>query len=152
MKNYALWGAKALVTALLGAFATAGWAGLGGTPAKLGAQGIAAAKTSGALARYTEIETRLDSGVTIREYLAADGTVFAVSWTGPFLPDLKELLGPHFKSLVAHQGRGSSAGRSRAIVRQDDVVIVSGGHMGAFEGRAWLPARLPAGFDPEDIR
>jgi hypothetical protein len=27
------------------------------------------------------------------------------------------------------------------------VVVQSGGHMGAFEGRAWIPSRVPAGFD-----
>jgi hypothetical protein len=33
-----------------------------------------------------------------------------------------------------------------------EAVVVSEGHMGAFEGRAWLPARLPAGFDPREMK
>jgi hypothetical protein len=38
-----------------------------------------------------------------RQILAVDGNglVFAVSWSGPYLPDLKELLGSHFGMLVS---------------------------------------------------
>jgi len=76
--------------------------------------------------------------------------VFAVSWSGPFLPDLKEMLGAHFDTMVAAQ-RQRRGGRSPIVVTRDDVVIISGGHVGAFEGKAWIPAKLPAGFKPADL-
>ena len=40
---------------------------------------------------------------------------------------------------------------SRLMVKDPGVVIVSEGHMGAFEGRAWVPSRLPAGFDVREM-
>jgi hypothetical protein len=75
--------------------------------------------------------------------------VFAVTWSGPFLPDLRSLLGTHFQTLEQQQAAGAS--RSAVVVRRDDLVLVSAGRMGAFEGRAWLPRLLPAGFDPGQL-
>jgi hypothetical protein len=77
-----------------------------------------------------------------------------VSWSGPYKPDLKQLLGNHFTSFKnAAAGKDRRANRSRAQVEAGDLVAHSSGHMGAFEGRAWLQSRLPAGFDPqEDVK
>ena len=101
---------------------------------------------------FTLRETLLPTGTRVREYVSARGTVFAVSWNGPFLPDLRDLLGPHFETMTAEAALNPKAGRSQLVVRRPEVVIFSGGHMRAFEGRAWLPAELPAGFDISDIR
>jgi hypothetical protein len=130
------------------------WAGLGGGPANLGTvvSQSRADVMSSAGARYTDVQRDLDSGVTVHEYLDADGRVFAVSWAGPYMPNLKEILGAHFSELTAEVAQRKGGDRSRLTVNRSDVVIVSGGHMGAFEGRAWLPSRLPAGLDPRDIK
>ncbi len=101
---------------------------------------------------FTEASRTLESGTQVREWINAAGIVFAVAWSGPFLPDLREQLGTHFQALAdgqRSQGRGS---RSRVSVQQADLVIFSGGRMGAFEGRAWIPSLLPAGFDTAAIR
>lgn len=110
-----------------------------------GGQRTAATTASGAA--YTDIRHALPSGTVVHEYADASGQVFAVSWAGPFKPDLKLLLGRHFDRLAAGVGE-----RSRLDVTTGALVIQSGGHMGAFEGRAWLPARLPAGFDPRAMQ
>jgi hypothetical protein len=145
---------KAVVAALLAMTMNVTWAGLGSTPSNLGPRALAAQNRSGStgLAAYTDVEKKLESGTVVHEYVDAQGTVFAVSWSGPFLPDLKELLGSHFDAMVAHAGKARRAGRSQLSLKQSDLVIVSGGHMGAFEGHAWLPAKLPAGFKPGDIK
>jgi hypothetical protein len=133
-------------------FASGSWAALGAAPADFGAQALATRSntlSTATAARYTVLETRLDSGTTIHEYLNTNGTVFAVSWSGPFMPDLKELLGVHFETMKDHAARRQDSRRSRLALRGHDVVIVSTGHMRALEGRAWLPSRLPAGFDAE---
>jgi hypothetical protein len=143
-----------LAAALLAAGMSTGWAALGGKPVQLGPH-VAAAKSQAAStgqAAYTVSQKALDSGTTVREYLDAQGNVFAVSWSGPFLPDLKEILGEHFETLAAQQRNQRAGGRSPLHIRQSDVVIDSEGHMGAFQGRAWLPAQLPAGFDPQAIK
>jgi hypothetical protein len=143
-----------LAGALLAAGMSTGWAALGGKPARLGPH-VAAAKSNAATtgqAAYTESQKVLDSGTTVHEYTDAAGNVFAVSWSGPFLPDLKEILGEHFDALTAQQRNRRAGGRSPLHIRQPNVVIDSEGHMGAFQGRAWLPAKLPAGFDPQAIQ
>ena len=45
---------------------------------------------------YTVHEMQSSSGTAVREYVSSTGTVFAVAWQGPWLPDLRQLLGPYF--------------------------------------------------------
>ncbi len=112
---------------------------------------------------YAIRTTLLGSGTRITEYVAVstrakadsasstEPVVFALAWSGPFLPDLKVLLGAHFDSLAAESGTRSRAGQSGITVNQPEVVIRSGGRMRAFAGRAWLPTALPPGFDVHDL-
>lgn len=143
---------KAFVTILLALFAGASWAALGGHPAQVGAKAIRqqVQSVTTAVTGYTVDQTTLDTGTAVREYVDAGGTVFAVSWSGPFLPDLKQLLGTYFDQMAASQERQRQRPQ---VINQSDVVIQSGGHMGSFRGRAWLPGKLPSGFDPsKDIQ
>lgn len=135
------------------------YAALGNAPSDFGAaqaprltpHRLAAASSAGAAASYTVSETKLDNGTLVREYVATNGTVFAVGWSGPFMPDLRTLLGAHFDTLVQAAAKRPKAGHSQLALRQSDVVIESGGHMRAYVGRAWIPARLPAGVAAADI-
>jgi hypothetical protein len=104
-----------------------------------------------ASAGYSVSTTTLASGTTVREYVGADGVVFAVTWNGPFLPDLRELLGQHFATLRNESARQPKAGRGQILVAQPDLTIESGGHMRAYAGRAWINSRLPAGFDTDAL-
>ena len=146
---------KALLPALAaGLFSCAAWAALGGPPADLAPHAVAGRSstvTTGS-AIYTVTESTLDSGTTVRQYVDAGGTVFAVSWSGPALPDLKALLGAHFDTMVAYADARRTGQRSRLALRRSDVVITTAGHMGALEGRAWVPSKLPIGFDPKAPR
>lgn len=145
---------KKLFAAVLAASVMSSWAGLGGAPSGPGPRVLSAQSNAGSTgqAAFTDRERKLDSGTTVHEFVDANGIVFAVSWSGPYLPDLKELLGKHFDTMVAHANGMARSGRTQLALRQGDLVIVSGGHMGAFQGKAWLPARLPAGFDAKDIK
>ncbi|WP_128596003.1 DUF2844 domain-containing protein, partial [Paraburkholderia kirstenboschensis] len=60
-----------------------------------------AASSASASASYTVRETTLGNGTVVREYLAADGTVFGIAWSGPQMPDLNEMLGSYFPQYVA---------------------------------------------------
>lgn len=145
---------KALIAALLAVSTCSSWAALGSKPANFGPRVLAAqthAKSTGQ-APYTDVEKKLESGTVVHEYTDANGTVFAVSWSGPYPPDLKEILGPYFDTMVEQAKKTPRGARSHFKLKQSDLVIVSSGHMGAFEGRAWLPAKLPAGFSPGDIK
>jgi hypothetical protein len=100
-------------------------------------------------------ETTFGNGTVVREYLAADGSVFGIAWRGPQMPDLNDLLGSYFPQYVAgvkavRAARGG--GRGPVAVDQSSLVVRSGGHMGAFSGQAWLPPALPAGVSGSDIQ
>lgn len=135
------------------AYAGSAHAELGGLPARFEAGSTTAASSvTSVVSGYTLLDTTLPTGTRVREYVAGTGIVFAVSWDGPFLPDLRSLLGAHFDTMVAESAKTPRAGNSQLTVNHPDVVILSGGHMRAFEGRAWLPAELPAGVSASDIR
>lgn len=138
---------------MLMAHAAVSHAELGEAPVKLEPDMLAAGTPAKVYkGSHAEIETMLASGTRLREYVGHDKKVFAVSWSGPFMPDLQSILGKHFDTLVAESAKRPKAGRSRLLVNTPEVVILSGGHMGAFEGRAWIPAQLPAGFSSDDIK
>ncbi|HEX5344570.1 MAG TPA: DUF2844 domain-containing protein [Duganella sp.] len=133
------------------------WAALGNSPSNFGTpttQTKLAARSLAATASdnvYTVSQSTLDSGTVVREYVDANGVVFAVSWKGPTLPDLRTLLGDKFTVMTSNAAKRPKAGHSQLAVDQSDVVIVSNGHMRAFAGQAWIPSALPAGFDTSTI-
>ena len=100
---------------------------------------------------FTGHPRTLASGTRVVEYADIQGTVFAVTWSGPYLPDLRQLLGRHFASFIRHQQQ-QTALHAAVVLRTSDVVILSSGQMGAFSGRAWLPGRIPEGFDAGALR
>ena len=145
--------AAAFVSVLLLAYAGVSHAALGGLPEQFDAEGNTVASTvSSTMSNYVARDTTLTTGTHVREYIAANGVVFAVAWTGPVLPDLKALLGKYFDTMVTESKKMPRAGRSHLGVNLPEVVINSGGHMRAFEGSAWIPAQFPAGFSATDVR
>jgi hypothetical protein len=134
------------------------YASLGSTPSNFGAtpllrQGARslAAADSGSSANYTVTQSTLDEGTVVREYSDSAAVVIAVSWNGPFLPDLHTLLGTHFDTLRSEAAKKPKAGHSQLAVERPDLVIVSTGHMRSFSGKAWIPGALPAGFSTDSI-
>jgi hypothetical protein len=101
---------------------------------------------------YSVSETVLPSGTRVRQYVSGAGVVFAVTWSGPFLPDLRQLLGPHFDTLVTQQSKQSMAGHHVFGVREPGLVIESSGRPRNFVGRAYLPGSLPPGLSAEEIK
>jgi hypothetical protein len=145
---------KILVALMLSACSGTVLAGLGSSAVALEPGVLSASSTlmSTVSSTYTKLQKTLESGTQVHEYVNAGGTVFAVSWSGPYMPDLKGLLGAHFQALLDNARKQPGAARSQVDVQQDDVVIFSGGRVGAFEGKAWIPALLPAGFSTSDIK
>ncbi|REG51604.1 uncharacterized protein DUF2844 [Paraburkholderia sp. BL6669N2] len=114
-----------------------------------------AASGNAASANYTVSQTTLPSGTVVSEYISAGNTVFALSWEGPTMPPLKTLLATYFPTYVqaltdAHATQGGGYGP--AAVHQSALVVETGGHMGAFVGRAYLPQALPQGVSADDIK
>jgi hypothetical protein len=98
--------------------------------------------------RVHEIES--SSGTVIREYAGLDGKVFAVTWHGPFMPNLRDALGQYFDEYAAAASSGR-ADRNHVQVKQDDLVVRVGGHMRAYHGLAYLPPAVPSGVSIGDL-
>ncbi len=95
-------------------------------------------------------EIQLPSGTSVREFVGADGKVFAVAWRGPVPPNLRQMLGRFFEPFATAAG-ARRTGHSHLQVRTADLVVQSGGHMRAFAGRAYLPQSVPNGVDLREV-
>ena len=100
---------------------------------------------------YTVSEVVEPSGTTVREYIGADNVVFAVSWQGPSMPNLQQLLGSYADQYVAAASE-PHPGRRAVAIQSDQLVLRSGGHMRSFAGNAYVPSLLPQGVTPDNIR
>jgi len=103
---------------------------------------------------YTLHEIQSASGTTIREYVSSSGDVFAVAWSGPFQPDLQQVLGTYFDRYrqSGDKARRARHGRGPLTIRDGDLVVQMGGHQRSFSGRAYVAGLMPAGVDASAIQ
>ncbi len=94
---------------------------------------------------------RLPSGTVVRQYVSPSGMVFAVSWQGPVLPDLQQILGPYFAQYAAAT-KAQDIGPGSRRAEASGLVVQSSGHMRAFSGKAYLQQKLPRGVTAGDIQ
>ena len=100
---------------------------------------------------YTLHEIITPDGRTIREYVSPGGTVFAVAWEGPTLPDLSILLGSYFTAFQqASAGQGHRHGP--LYVQAGTLVVESGGRMRSFRGRAYVTDLIPSNLSKDVVR
>jgi hypothetical protein len=92
------------------------------------------------------------NGGIVKEYGAADGTIFAVSWKGPARPDLRQLLGDRFSTMASMPRPGRRYMRRVVTMQRPNFVILSQGHPGAFFGFAYDPSLVPSGFSLDALR
>jgi hypothetical protein len=115
--------------------------------------GAALAQSSAASPRV-HIQSMPD-GSTIRQFVGADGRVYAVAWNTRSKPRLDLLLGTHFANFEAG---GREAMRLRpgvmhsAAVQRGDLVVEASAHLNAHVGRAYLRSRLPSGVPLDALR
>ncbi len=88
--------------------------------------------------------------LSVREYVDAAGTVFAVAWSGIAPPDLSLLLGAY------HGAYRAAAARTKAVrgprrVETPEIVVETWGHGRSRHGRAWVPALVPPGANVDDV-
>ena len=100
---------------------------------------------------YRLHEVTTAGGSTVREYASPSGVVFGVTWHGPGLPDMRQLLGPSF-TRYQQALRLRRAHRQPLLIDEPDLVIRLTGHPRSFHGRAYLPQQIPAGVDPAEIQ
>ncbi|MGE5085247.1 MAG: DUF2844 domain-containing protein [Bacillota bacterium] len=107
--------------------------------------------TSGS-ATYTVAESTDANGIFIRQYVDSGGLVFAIAWKGSFVPDLENVLGgftADFRKSISKKGK--LRGGRRLKVDTGFIVVEGGGRQRDQSGRAYIPVRVPAGFDLKDI-
>jgi hypothetical protein len=96
-------------------------------------------------------ELALPTGTKLREFVGDSGKVFAVTWSGGWRPNLRDIMGSHYDRFIA-----ATRGRRvrRGIVRTElpGMVVVMGGHLRNFFGRVILTDLVPEGLVPEDLR
>jgi len=132
------------------------WAGLGGDAASIQSDQVhmQGSRRMIAAESYTVHEIRAATGTVVREYVSTDGKVFAVAWHGPWLPDMRQILGSYFEQYAqAVQSQSSGRmGRRPVMIEQPGLVVQIGGHIRAFAGRAYVPEMLPSSLRIEDIQ
>ncbi len=132
-------------------------AALGGTVASVEADRVHAKGSLTRIVRtdaYALHEIRSAVGTTIREYVSPAGTVFAVAWDGPWMPDMTQVLGAHFDHYQHVMTARARKRRSRGLVAIDDadLVVQMSGHPRSFSGRAYIPSLVPQHVEIGAIR
>lgn len=131
-------------------------AALGGDSASVEADRMslkAQARPATSASGYEVHAITLPGGTVVREYLSPAGKVFALSWHGPSIPDLRQMLGNYYPRFAEALKSAPHPGNHRHLkVDEPNLVVESFGRMRAFSGRAWDPALLPANFSTSEIR
>jgi Protein of unknown function (DUF2844) len=95
-------------------------------------------------------EITTSDGLKVQEFLNSGGKVFAVSWRGAGIPDLKQMLGSYYGEF-AQAASAPHYNHHHLNVETANVVVQSSGHTRSFFGRAWVPALLPQNFSVSQI-
>jgi len=130
------------------------FAALGGTVASVETDRVqmkATARVARAASNFTVHELTLGSGTTVREYVAANGSIFGVAWNGPTPPNLQQILGQYFSAL-SDTTAVKRISHTQMRVEKADLVVHASGHMRAFAGHAYLTSMLPQGVTAADIQ
>ena len=81
------------------------------------------------------------SGIVIKQY-SNNGTIFAVAWHGPKVPNQSQLFGKYFN--VYQTSQPSYKSLTMRKVSTSDFVSSTSGWMGHYEGKALIPSLAPA--------
>lgn len=151
--------ATAVAIGLLLGFSLPAGASLGGSAASIQADTahMNANVTRTSADAYETHQLQSPTGTVVNEYLSSSGTVFAVTWHGPFMPDMQQILGSYFQQYSAALSSQSSSqsriyGRHPLNIQQSGLVVQTGGHMRAHWGRVYIPALTPEGVSPDQLQ
>jgi hypothetical protein len=129
-------------------------ASLGGDMSSVAADGahMKASANVSQTGGYQVHEMKAPTGTVVKEYVSA-GRVFAVSWHGPFVPDMQQILGAYFQQFsAALQAQPHQYGHHPLNIQEPGLVVQTGGHMRAYTGRAYVPGMLPQGVHADEIK
>jgi hypothetical protein len=98
---------------------------------------------------YTIYIQNISPDLVVNEYVSnSSGNIFGVAWRGSTLPNFQVLLGNYYSKYLSAQQQNPRS----VFLRDDSLVLESGGMMGGFVGRAYLPQKIPTGVSPTAIQ
>jgi hypothetical protein len=100
---------------------------------------------------YAVHELVAPTGAKVREFVGDTGKVFAVSWSGGWRPNLRDVMGAHYDRFIAATRRRRVA-RGPSRIELPGMVVIMGGRQRAFFGHVYLTDLLPPGVTPEELR
>ena len=104
--------------------------------------------TTSPQSNYTIYIQNISPDLVVKEYVSNSGNIFGVAWKGSTLPNFQVLLGSYYSNYLSAQQQNP-----RSVFSQDNnLVIESGGVMGGYIGRAYLPKQVPTGLAPTAIQ
>ncbi|NNM60575.1 MAG: DUF2844 domain-containing protein [Steroidobacteraceae bacterium] len=130
------------------------FAALGGDAVSVAADAneLGATVATTPMQRYELMTISADNGLRLREYATLGGQVFAVTWQGPFEPDLRRLLGAQYPAYTRAVAALQRPGLQRSLrIVLPTLVVDLAGHLRAYSGRAYLPSLVPAGVTPAQL-
>ena len=102
-------------------------------------------------AAFDRHELLTTDGVNVHEFVGRNGRVFAVTFNGPAMPDLKVLLGGRFNESAAAVHPSPSTHKvythSSRTLELSIVKLPRG-----FAGSAFVPGAIPAGVTARDLQ
>jgi Protein of unknown function (DUF2844) len=101
---------------------------------------------------YSLHQITAGGGAVVKEFVSPTGRVFGVSWHGPAMPNLQQLLGTYFPDFQKAARGNRMRRRGPVVLKSDKVVIVSAGHMRSFQGLAYVPSLMPENVTAEVVR
>lgn len=102
---------------------------------------------------YNVHRMQAPGGTEVDEYVSPNGTVFAVTWHGQFVPPMQQILGTYFQQYTeALQAQPKMYGHRPLNIQEPGLVVQTGGHMRAHYGRAYIPNMLPQGITASQLQ
>jgi hypothetical protein len=110
--------------------------------------------TSTSFGNFDRHEMVTGDGATVREFADKNGTVFAVDFSGPAIPDLRTMLGDRYQKYVDAAAKMQRGRHNHHVlsVQADDMTITIVRAPRGFQGQAQLPALFPIGVTTQDLR
>jgi hypothetical protein len=104
---------------------------------------------------YSVQEITTPNGTVVREFVSPSGVIFAVSWSGPTIPNLQQTLGTYFAryqaAVTTQRATGARSGHHHLQIRTPSLVVHAGGHMRQHFGLAYVPSLLPQNLSISDL-
>jgi hypothetical protein len=100
---------------------------------------------------YEVHETTTADGGRIRQYVNSEGTVFAVSWSARFQPNLQQLLASHYAEYLS-AARARRGNHHLLSISTPGLVVSIVQLPRGSTGSAHLPALLPQGVTPAALQ